>query len=548
MRKKIILFTLLAACGALSFTGCRSRITASTDADEIRDAEDALAEAGEDTVTGKEIKDFLSSSVSDKTDTENEEDEQETKSEDHESSEDEIPKVTIAPTVSAQDPDVPEEEASAAPEDVPDPNRDKQDDHDAEREYFQDKKETGDDTVNTNSGNKTDKGDGKSSGDGGDGGNGGNNPGAGPGIGIDDPTIPPETIPLESEENPTTPDPDELPTEEHPESEEPEIFVNVNFDPGDGQLNGAGSVELKVGEIYGNLPEAYKNGFTFGGWFTQENGNGIRIGAGSIVELKEDHTLYAFYAQREIHNVHFVTEGVKGNYWIGNAADENRQVYVGETYGAPFPVPRTKSGYTFLGWYDAPEGGRQVSNTEIFTANTDVELYAHMNYDPLAFWTGFMNNMNDYPCQDVMMINELDETDAPVTNSVFIARLGKNAIQAADSGTAGMSTSEILKKKPNTRIMIKMVSDISNADSVAAEVRNRFRWGDADYKTLYIIPSDAMYGDASTTLVYNLAFKIEIWQRVFEDVTEVNPWGLEATAKAAEELGVPYPTILRYGI
>ncbi len=560
MKKKITIATILALCAGLGVAGCRSRVTASSDADEIKNAEDALATTDEDTAVGQFIKNSMSNEEENDTETEEEnkkekEDKTEQETEqDQENETEDIPEVTTTPPESTEDDtddgDTNDKEAIPTEDNNTDPGNEKKSDDDADKEYSKDDRNHGDDLIDPDSDNKTDKGSGNGTGNGEDGGQGGpGNGGKSPGISDNTPTEPPETPPAEEEkpsEEPTTSEP--TPSEENPSEELPDIRVMVRFDAAEGDISDSSAREVKVGEQYGALPECSKGGYTFAGWFTGENGSGIRINGSSVVSIEEDHTLYAFYVQREIHNVHFVHEGVKGNYWIGNAADENRQVYVGDTYGSAFPVPKTRSGYTFLGWYDAPVGGNPVSNNDTFTANTDIELYAHMDYDPLPYWTGILNNVNGYPCQNLGTICEYDEPNVPVTNSLFIARLGRGPVQAADSSTAGMTTEEIIKAKPNTRVMIKIISDISNADAVASEVLGRYP---VTYpyqnRALYIIPAEAESGYPAVTLVYNLAIKMELWPESFENNQALNPWGLDALNKAVEELGVPYPTIIHYG-
>ena len=601
MKKKVFVLTVIAACAGLTASGCRSRITASSEADEIRSAEDALADAKvDDKITQKIISSMTEdeepetepekeletepetepdteSETETETEPETEPDEspeatttaadnikEEAKTEEPTTSEssakeeeiDTVPEVTTTP---AKNQEISEEAESDKDDDKKDDDKkddDKKDDdknNNDKKDNGSEKSNTGDDnapgseSVNPDSDNKSGSGPGEASGDGASGGDGGRPSGRDPGIADEDSTEPASTEPRETEEE-DVPDPSrEIPTQEEPESEAPEIYVYVSFDPMGGSISDGSSKEVKVGDAYGSLPQCSRNGYTFGGWYTGKNGSGIRIDGGSIVTIQEDHMLYAHYVQREIHNVHFVTEGINGNYWLGRASDADRQVYVGDTYGPDFPVPRTRLGYTFIGWYDSPEGGNRVNAGDVFTANRDINLYAHMNYDPLAYWTGILNNVNGYPCQNRGMICEYDEPDVPVTNSVFIARLGYGAIQSADSATAGMTTGEILKNKPNTSIMIKIVSDVGNVDSIASEVTGRFPVSYPYYRQLFIIPREAEFGDPATTLIYNLAIKMEIWPESFEDNTALNPWGLDAVNKAVEELGVPYPTIYHYG-
>lgn len=56
---------------------------------------------------------------------------------------------------------------------------------------------------------------------------------------------------------------------------------------------------VTVGRKYGALPTAAeKTGYSFSGWYTEQNGGGKKIDAASVVETASDHTLYAFYECR----------------------------------------------------------------------------------------------------------------------------------------------------------------------------------------------------------------------------------------------------------
>ena len=502
MKKYGLLALIVLLLSGVGVSGCRSRITASTDADEILDAEDALGTSGKEDSIAQ-----WNGSFSDTGETQEETEETET---------------TPPETESTEAPD----EAETVPEvttTASDTDKEREKKENTPPQYSENKR-PGRDQRNSSSGNS-----GSSNG--------------GSGIGNNDPTIPPTTEALEPESS------EEEKTEE-PEttesSEKKEVFVS--FDPGEGSLDPyTDGITVIYGETYTGLPSANRRGFTFAGWYTQANGGGVRIDEGSIVSTETDHTLYAYWVQRELHTVRFHTEGVKGNYWLGRPdSSYDRQVYVGETYGDEFPMPSFRAGYSFAGWYTAQEGGEPVTNTRIFNSGGDVDLYVHYNYDPLAYWTGILNNINAYPCQGRAMVCEYDQNNVPVRGSVFISRLGNGAEQAVNGTPEGITTEELLYEKPSTSIMIKMIGNMSGAQAVADEVQSRFPTAYPYNRKIYVIPREAESGSPEVTLVYNLAIKMKIWPESFEE-SNLNPHGLAALDKAMEELGVNQISIVERG-
>ena len=51
--------------------------------------------------------------------------------------------------------------------------------------------------------------------------------------------------------------------------------------------------KISYGSTYGSLPIPKRDGFTFSGWYTEENGTGTKINSGDIVNITKDTTFYA---------------------------------------------------------------------------------------------------------------------------------------------------------------------------------------------------------------------------------------------------------------
>ena len=134
-----------------------------------------------------------------------------------------------------------------------------------------------------------------------------------------------------------------------------------------------------------------KTGYTFNGYYTEENGNGTKVinTDGSIVSGKEklpqnntkEQRLYAHFTAIES-KVTFNTN--TGSAWTSSECASplslsgnecTKTVTYDSTYG-PLPTPK-KTGYTFDGWYTQETGGTKISSTTKVTITSSQTLYAH---------------------------------------------------------------------------------------------------------------------------------------------------------------------------
>ena len=141
--------------------------------------------------------------------------------------------------------------------------------------------------------------------------------------------------------------------------------VVVTFDDGSADT-AVGRKTVVYGETYGKLPEPVKKGWQFEGWTTLDGGSTL-VTADSEVKKASSHTLYARWTAQE-YTVSFDANG-------GTAGQSQKTVVYGKAYGSLPEASRESS--TFLGWYTAREGGRQVTNKTIYDIPADSVLYAH---------------------------------------------------------------------------------------------------------------------------------------------------------------------------
>ena len=157
---------------------------------------------------------------------------------------------------------------------------------------------------------------------------------------------------------------------------------------------------------YGKLPSGIKHpdGYPFRGWETAE---GRYIDASATVDKNYNHTLYAHWRTNGI-KVSFNANGGYGQEYLNGQSIivENGCVY--GDYGMPGEIldlpakPSAPSDYTFLGWFDAPSGGNQITKYTKVTATKDHTLYAH--WDKTMYTIHFDGNgafagsVDDMPC------------------------------------------------------------------------------------------------------------------------------------------------------
>ena len=139
----------------------------------------------------------------------------------------------------------------------------------------------------------------------------------------------------------------------------------VTFNPKGGIVTPT-SVNVTFDTAYGDLlTDPSRTGYTFAGWFTEEN---KRITSESIVETPNDHTLHAQWSP----NNYTVSFDVNG----GDELDTKEiNVTFDKTYG-DLPTPN-REGFAFLGWL--------TENNEEITSGTTVNITN--NHTLYAKWT-----------------------------------------------------------------------------------------------------------------------------------------------------------------
>ena len=129
-----------------------------------------------------------------------------------------------------------------------------------------------------------------------------------------------------------------------------------------------GSTVLDISYVFGNS-FAYpstptKTGHTFLGWFDAASG-GLSLAVSTVYSRSANSALHAQWNP----NTYNITYDEHG----GTTVSDDMLVY-----GTPlsFPIPPTKTGHTFLGWFDASSGGSALTETSVASRVVDSTLHA----------------------------------------------------------------------------------------------------------------------------------------------------------------------------
>ena len=111
-----------------------------------------------------------------------------------------------------------------------------------------------------------------------------------------------------------------------------------------------------------------KTGYTFTSWNTKKDGTGTKYDIGALYTVDAELTLYAQYKENT------VTYTIKYDANGGENAPKEQTKTKGKELVLSTIVP-TKEGYTFDGWYDKKENGKEYDFTKEVTS--DISLYAY---------------------------------------------------------------------------------------------------------------------------------------------------------------------------
>ena len=274
--------------------------------------------------------------------------------------------------------------------------------------------------------------------------------------------------------------------------------ITVTLDA-NGGICDADAVKVKTGSKYGDLPTPTRDdGYEFTGWYTQKaDGKGTKVTSETKVTKTSKHTLYAHWQKAEepaanTYHVSFDLNAPDGaEATISGSAGID--VAEGGTYSG---LPTAEcSGYDFLGWYTAADGGTKVEEGSAAEITADQTLYAHWEKNAQKYWTSQLNAVSG-SISDNDKYTYRDGSD----NTEFLQDCGMKK--------GGESYDYII---------------FYGTKGKAAEVEN------PDGKPILVIPEEAV--KSSTEDKVALIYKLTLINKLYRDT------GIDTT-RAAEDLGV----------
>lgn len=150
------------------------------------------------------------------------------------------------------------------------------------------------------------------------------------------------------------------------------LTVEVTFDAGEGQLpEGAPETQqVTIGGTIAKLPEPARTGYEFKGWFDGED----EFEAGKT-PVTAPVTLAAKWEPVSVQ----ITFDAQGGTFA-NQGEQARKVAFGSKLGELPQVSR--EGFDFLGWFDAPTGGNEVTADSVVDFVSAKTCYAHWEARP----------------------------------------------------------------------------------------------------------------------------------------------------------------------
>lgn len=142
------------------------------------------------------------------------------------------------------------------------------------------------------------------------------------------------------------------------------LNYTITFETNGGTC-GTSSKEVKYDGTYGYLPTPIRTGYTFKGWYTDQNWSN-KITSETVVNIVANQTLYAKW-EAISYTVTFDACG-------GSCDTNSKNVVYDSTYGT-LPTP-TRTGYVFAGWYTGKSWGTNVLPETVVNITSNQTLYA----------------------------------------------------------------------------------------------------------------------------------------------------------------------------
>jgi uncharacterized repeat protein (TIGR02543 family) len=166
------------------------------------------------------------------------------------------------------------------------------------------------------------------------------------------------------------------------------------------------------GRTVGTLPTLSRIGYTFGGWFTEEKGEGTKYASSTRYEIGGNLTLFAYW-KPIIYTISFDPQDDRVT-----VSPSSKEVTYDETLGIlPSPV---RSGYNFGGWFTAPDTQRvEYTSGTTYSIPASIILYAKWTAKSYTITLnprgGTLGGPNSISVRYGAMVGRLDTPVPPVS-------------------------------------------------------------------------------------------------------------------------------------
>ena len=149
------------------------------------------------------------------------------------------------------------------------------------------------------------------------------------------------------------------------------ITYTVKYDANGGTGSPSNQTKTKGKELVLSTTVPTKEGYKFVNWNTKKDGTGTSYNAGSKYTTEASVTLYAQYEKElnEEETKYTIT------FYTNDGTTEKSTKVVNKGDKVVKPEDPTREGYTFDGWYDKKENGKEYDFTKEVTS--DISLYAY---------------------------------------------------------------------------------------------------------------------------------------------------------------------------
>ena len=262
-------------------------------------------------------------------------------------------------------------------------------------------------------------------------------------------------------------------------------YVENNFtitlDPNGGTLNNT-TKNIKYGDEYGNIEEPTREGYTFTGWYRQDNS---LVSPDDKYQLITNETLHAEWTA----NSYTITLDANG----GTVSPSTKTVTYDSAFGA---LPdATRTGYEFKGWYTDNTYTTQVTAETIVKVTSD-------NESIIAKWEANQHHVNYYSEGQLVRTDDIDY-EASYSSFPTVSKQGYTLTGwfTAETGGTQVQTTDIFREtsdqnlyahweaNTNTRYYVKHWKQKVDGD---ASLHN---------STNYTLEeTDTLYGTTDTTV------------------------------------------------